>query len=352
MDPGRGVIARVRAAGRGWRLLRALAWAVSVGAAAAMVFAWVWPARLAETGRAHVLISWAAFLVLTFWFHIGLALLPVAMFALALRMRRLLGLTAVLLAVTLGPAAWSLRPRGAPPAAGDSLVVMSANLFFGDMRDADLLDQIARFKPDVILFQEYTPTVAPRLRAALGERYPHVVEDAREDAFGQAVYSKRPFLGPPRLYPPGPGWSDPQIRTAIDLAGRPLPVMNIHLVPPAGFDLVREHRVQAANLAGLVREELSVGGAMVLSGDFNATTLSPHLRALRAAGVRGCHEEGGRGRGSTWPRRWRKRYLPGIRLDHILISDALVCSEAFTGGDFGSDHLPVLARLRWRDHRR
>lgn len=328
------------------RLLGALAWLATIGAAAAMAFGRFWPAALTETSPAHVAISFAAFLVVVFWFQIGLGLLIIALFAAAMRRWRLLMAAGLLAAVGLAPDVWMYRPRSQPtPAPGaDVLTLLSVNLLYSRADDDALRREIDAADPDVIVFQEFSDRDAARLDAMLAA-YPHRTAVPRDDAFGQAVYSRRPFLGTPRPYPPGSGWTDPQITVELDLGGKPIRVTNIHLMCPVGLAHVTEHRVQAARLADLVRADIEAGHDVILAGDFNATPGTPHYRAMEHAGLRESHPLAGSGRGTTWCRTTRLAYLPGIRLDHIFMSPGLTCLAARTGGDTGSDHRPVLARI-------
>jgi endonuclease/exonuclease/phosphatase (EEP) superfamily protein YafD len=328
-------------------LLRSLATLSAITAALALLFAHLWPSDLADVGRRTVLLYWAAFLVLTFQFQIGVALIPIAVFAAAMRMRRTLLLLAILLTATLGPALWSLRPRAAAvPAPGeDSLLVMSANLMISNPTPAALLAQIARESPDILVFQEYGPEAAAKLAPALQASYPYRIEVPRDDAFGQAIFSNRPFRGQPRLYPPVADWGDPQIKVTVELGGRPLPIIDAHLWPPGSRAMVQGQRHQARELADIAAAEIAASGSLLLCGDLNATPESPHVAALRRAGLRESNTLAGSGRGTTWPRISFLSYFPGIRLDHVLLSDDLLCARAWTGEDYGSDHRPVFARI-------
>jgi endonuclease/exonuclease/phosphatase (EEP) superfamily protein YafD len=144
---------------------------------------------------------------------------------------------------------------------------------------------------------------------------------------------------------------DPQITVEVDLGGRPVRLTNIHLMSPVGLDRATEHREQAARLAALVRADIAAGHDVVLAGDFNATPGTAHSRAMTGAGLRESHRLSGWGRGTTWCRTTRLAYLPGIRLDHIFLSPGLACVGARAGGDTGSDHRPIVARITRRPDR-
>lgn len=331
-------------------VLGALAWLTTGGAAAAMLGGALWPAALEETARLYVLASFAAFLAIVFRFQIGLGLLVAAFFGAATRRRRLAAIAGALALVAVAPDLWLYRPRSAPQVApgADTLTVLSINLLYSRADPDAVAREVAATDPDVIVFQEFSDRDAARLAGVLDAAYPHRVSVPRDDAFGQAVYSRRPFLAPPRLYPPGDGWTEPQIAVDVEVGGRPVRLMNIHLLSPVGPRYITEQRLQAARLSELVRSEIDAGVDLVLAGDFNATPGSHHYRAMEQAGLRESHAAAGRGRGTTWCRAGRLAHLPGIRLDHVFFSPGLVCLEARTGGDTGSDHRPVMARIARR----
>ncbi len=319
---------------------------------AAMAFAILWPADLANDARWFVALSWAAFMLTTFWFHGGIALLTLAALAAGVRARwtaavlLLLGLTAV------GPSLHSLLPRGRSAAAGETtLTVMSVNLLYGRADQQTLLREIERLAPDVLVFQEYTRASERTLPGLLGARFPHIVERSRDDAFGQAVYSRLPFAAPARMYPPPNGsfnWADPQIRVEVEVQGVRVAIQNVHVLPPVSLDYFSEQRQQTRCLADLARQELAAapGRALIFAGDFNATPESSHLAALRQAGLREAHAAAGRWRGATWPRKGGiLPWLPGVRLDHVLYTGPLECIGSEVGGDTGSDHRPTAARF-------
>jgi endonuclease/exonuclease/phosphatase (EEP) superfamily protein YafD len=329
-----------------------LSWAGVGGACIALLGAAAWPDDLANDTGWFVLVSWLAFMATVFKFHIGLGSAVCGVLGLltarAIKRRARVFAGAVVVACLLGlapgVASWLPRRDAGGPAKG-SIVVMSANLMYG-LADAEpLMRQVEAHAPDVIVFQEYTPGAAAKWGPLLAGAYPHRVEHARDDAFGQAVYSKQEFLAPPRIYPAVGEWTEPQICVLVDVGGRATPVVNVHVWPPASAELVREHRKQVAWIAewgaALAREH----GGCVMAGDFNATPGTAHLRAVEGAGFHEAHEVAGWGRGTTWPRQSLLSVAPGIRLDHVFASGEVASVEAWCGEDTGSDHRPIFARL-------
>jgi endonuclease/exonuclease/phosphatase (EEP) superfamily protein YafD len=205
--------------------------------------------------------------------------------------------------------------------------------------------RVAAVQPDVIVFQEYTAESAARLAATLGTLYPYRFEHPRDDAFGQAVYSKLAFTAPPRAFPAAgahEAWGDPQVRASVQFGARAVGVMDVHLVPPSTAVWFNQLRRDTLKLAALAAKE---PGAFIMAGDFNATPRSRNLAALRRAGLRDAYAEAGRGRGTSWPRTMPLMLAPGVRIDHILYSSDLECVEAGVCGDIGSDHRPTWARF-------
>jgi endonuclease/exonuclease/phosphatase (EEP) superfamily protein YafD len=95
----------------------------------------------------------------------------------------------------------------------------------------------------------------------------------------------------------------------------------------------------------------------VLLGDFNMTPRHPGYRRLRRLGLRDAWAERSEGRGLTFPTRigytrWsgkhlaRQKVVPVVRFDYIWCTAEITILEAWIGPDTGSDHAPVLARVR------
>jgi endonuclease/exonuclease/phosphatase (EEP) superfamily protein YafD len=86
------------------------------------------------------------------------------------------------------------------------------------------------------------------------------------------------------------------------------------------------------------------GGAAVALGDLNLTPYSPVFpRFLAAAGLRDALD------GVRWQPTWQAGFWPlALRIDHVLVSPGLCVEHAEVGAPIGSDHRPVIARLRFR----
>jgi endonuclease/exonuclease/phosphatase (EEP) superfamily protein YafD len=248
-----------------------------------------------------------------------------------------------LLLFTVGAELCKYLPRGRVVVEGETIRVMTANLLHANRRPGPLAAEIAGADADVILLQEYTFEWHERLRPVLAETHAHSRYVRREDSFGIAIYSRRPFVGHVDVQVPlGEPDMVPQARAVIEIAGRLVAFYNVHLLPARTLEYTIEQRHQFGDLLRLLTaEEVPV----VLCGDFNFTEASAFADALRRRGLVDAHEPGGGGRGATWPVMSFFRALPGIRLDHVYLSEELTSTAARTGVGTGSDHRPVVAEV-------
>lgn len=293
-----------------------------------------------------------AFMARVFLFHAGVVMLVVIAFALLTR-RVGLGVMAAMPALAVGvPLAPSLLQGGAPPstqvAPSNEVCVLSINTMYGQA-DASGVERVVKTqRPDVIVIQEWTMAARRAYLPVLEAEYPHLSEVVREDAFGQAVFSRLAFTEPPRLYPPQVGMREPQITASVLLAGRPMRVTNTHLLPPIGLRYFADQRAGARALAAWARSSDS-SRPHVLIGDFNAPPGTAILNAFIGDGWSEAHGTTGFARGSTWPSVGVLRHLPGIRLDNAVVGPGVIVTDARVCESIGSDHRPIVVRVRWSE---
>ncbi len=338
---------RPSAAARRRRLQREV-WLITLIAAAATAFGLLWPADLENQSPWRIAVDLAAFMLRTFAFHVGLGLCCVAVVAWIIKQRVPAGVLLALAAAWGGPTVWEFIPRGAsaaPPSAGGALRLLSVNLYAGNRQMETLTEEIIAADADVVLVQEYTPEWEAVLARRLYNQYPHMLRNPQTDCFGAAVFSRVPFVEPPRdelrLGPTG----NPQLRVVVPIGGRPVAIYNIHLLPPAGLTYYRIGREEFVDLQrALAAEKLPA----IVSGDFNFTSNSPQGVAMQRAGFRDALDAHGWGPRWTWPTWGLRRFIPGIRIDHIYVSPALTARESRIGDGVGSDHRPVFAEIALR----
>ena len=324
------------------RILSREAWIAIAISYVVVGFALLFPQDFRNTSPAYATTAWIAFLCRTFLFHLGLLVVAVAAVAVWRRRWRMLAATVPLLLITVGPAVWSYRPKSPPAIEGEVVSVMSVNLLMVNRDTGPLIAEIERNAPDILMLQEYTAHWHDALQASLGDTYPHTVYVPRGDSFGAAIYSRRPFVGEPAANLSLGDATEPQIRAVIHIDGQDVALYNIHLLPPRTLQYTTVTRAQFADLVDqLAQEKLPI----ILAGDFNFTPHSAQADALAAMGLSDTLTTIGTGRGATWPVVGGLRWLPGIRLDHIYVSNELACIECQTGEGQGSDHRPVVAKI-------
>jgi endonuclease/exonuclease/phosphatase (EEP) superfamily protein YafD len=324
-----------------------------------LVLAWLTPGSFAESpsGAARA-VFWVAFMGRTYTFHAGLLMLGLVVLALLARRRRFALVAFASATVLLTPWVRSLFVPETLFTSEPKLTVFSANLLRGTTVSDALLAEIRRVDPDVILFQEYTPAHAATLAFTLADIYPHRHVAMREHAFGQAVFSRLPFLEPPIDAPHAAlrsdpstrtggvvGAQDPQIRVVVPLADQPVVIQNIHYPPPTRPAFLAEQRRMNA---WLVADASRGHRPFLAGGDFNSTPESLNARDLRAAGLIESFAAVGRGRGATWPTAGPLVLVPGVRIDHLWHSPRLRCVHAEVCAPNDSDHRPIAATYELR----
>jgi endonuclease/exonuclease/phosphatase (EEP) superfamily protein YafD len=323
-------------------LSKSLAWSMTIIAAAGIGFTWFLP-DLGDSGRVVGILNWLAFCGRTFGYQIGIVL---SLFAFLMLLRRLWKPASAMLLVALWclwPTIWSLTPRGTIPATtGPGLSVYSVNAQIDRVDPKRLQAEIERMDADIVIIQEHTPRVGT-IMSAFRARYPHVAEAMRDDAFGMAILSKRPFVGTPQLFPHfGVPVSEPQIRVVIDVDGQKVVVQGVHTLPPISFSHLRQQRQLIRSLAAWATQEKR---PMIIAGDFNCTPESMGMGWMYAAGLSDAYSQRNAGRGETWPMDAGIFSLMGVKIDHLLLGNGLVSTHAELGESTGSDHRAMFARV-------
>ncbi|WP_437963475.1 endonuclease/exonuclease/phosphatase family protein [Sorangium sp. So ce260] len=324
---------------------------------------------------------------------VALPLLVIVPAALLLRRRALLP-AALASAVVVGPIlgfSASLRALAGGAGRGD-LRVASFNTGSRAMSMERLKAFVAESRPDVLALQECA-TPEPQLTAAfpgwfvhadrgmcLVSRYPLMKVESRDrsDVWregGHGAILRYAIALPDRAAPgaragsPGPGAAAsapdaPQPAASAPDAPRPsaqpapgtrtFSLLNLHLETPreaiealmrglwkqaAEHDRVIALRTWESELARQWVDEAPHPAVIV--GDLNMPVDSAIYRRFWA-GFENAFSRAGLGFGATKRTRWF-----GIRIDHVLAGPGWTTERAWIGPDLGSDHLPILADLRW-----
>lgn len=230
---------------------------------------------------------------------------------------------------------WLPAPAAAPVPRREPLLIVTANVLWSNPEKIRVRDWLGDRDADVVALLEMDEAWLAALGPLL-DHYPHRVIRTREDNFGVALLSKRPFLAA-EVVEFG-GVPVPSIVARIEWDGAPLTIVATHPPPPAGARLAAARDAALRSLAAFVA---AADAPCIVVGDLNATPWSAAFRGLvRTSGL--CDTALGRGLQPTWNARL---LAPRIPIDHILAPAGTVVLERAVGPDLGSDHLPVTARL-------
>ncbi|HEY9685433.1 MAG TPA: endonuclease/exonuclease/phosphatase family protein [Coleofasciculaceae cyanobacterium] len=213
--------------------------------------------------------------------------------------------------------------------------LMQMNVHTESQTYAEARDAIRKLNPDVISLNEVSETWLENLRPVL-QQYPYHVENARDDNFGIALYSKLPFAKS-KIHGFVIG-GVPSALAAIPFKKHMVTILSTHPYPPMSPAMYKERNEL---LIAIAQKRMSLGAHLVVVGDLNTTPFSPTFKSFtEATGLRDSRR--GFGYQASWPSFFPLLWIP---IDHILVSDYINVRHREIGPAFGSDHLPVMAEL-------
>ncbi|TVS06304.1 MAG: hypothetical protein EA423_05790 [Phycisphaerales bacterium] len=328
-----------------------MAWAVTLGAAGLVALAWLWPFSFEDRSGPTDLVERGLIFIRSADWHLGLLTLALAALLAAFRFRLQAVTAALLVCWLLAPSLWHFVPRPTPEAEGPILRVGVANLHTRNPDWATLPGIMHDAEPDLLALQEHSGHWNREGPARLSGRWPHKGPSLRHRSnaprYGVRLYHHTPFVEAPAPVPMGVGDDDGRVvRGVIEFGGRLVSVYSVHL--PHDVLYTQQARIARPLMRELLRSIELDPNPIIIMGDFNTTPRGPRMAALRRAGLRNAWSMAGRGRGVTWRTDFPLRDFVGLRIDHVLMSEELVCTFIERTGDFGSDHLGLIAEIRWR----
>jgi endonuclease/exonuclease/phosphatase (EEP) superfamily protein YafD len=218
---------------------------------------------------------------------------------------------------------------------GAAFTVATANLQYSNHDTGRFLDWLAANPADLVVLQEVTGAWAEALSGV--PDYPQREFLVRDDAYGIGVMSRWPLRSiEPRDFA---GDGLPSLAGSLVIDGQPVRFLALHTRWPIlpGLAASRDRSLDAA--AELVR---AGNGPAAVLGDLNLTAYSPvFARFLETAGLRDAMGE------PRWAPTWTAGFWPlALRIDHVLVTPDLCVEHVEVGPSIGSDHRPVIARLR------
>lgn len=234
----------------------------------------------------------------------------------------------------LKPTESAPAPRGSDP--GESVSLLISNVLM-DNRDSErLISTIRREKPDLVLLVETDDWWASRLEE-LDSAYPHSVKVPQSNTYGMMLFSRLP-LREVRVDRRIEFWI-PSIQAVVDLpCGKSFRLYGVHPRPPAEEDT--EYRDAELYLVG--KEAKATDLPFIVAGDVNDVAWSRSTRLFQKVS------------GTLDPRVGRGFFnsfhadYPFLRysLDHVFHTPHFGVQEMRRLGKVGSDHFPILIRLR------
>jgi endonuclease/exonuclease/phosphatase (EEP) superfamily protein YafD len=273
------------------------------------------------------------------WLLIGL--LPGLLSAMLARRKWLsLALGGPTLLITLSYAPLFMPRLNPALAAGDSLKVMSYNIWGRNQHLDEAITLIKQEQPDILLLQEVTPRIMRALRTHLIDLYPDgEIHLAYEPEIGQVIISRYPVRSVESDVDNGRTQ-----KVIVDLPIGPVAVWNAHPYAPLAW---RAQQQQIAHLAG---EIAAINDPLIVGGDFN-TTDQTEAYTMLSRQLNNAHWDTGWGFGFSFPSavpriRGKVAFPSMVRIDHIFYSEHFFARQAGTlPNSGGSDHLPVVAEL-------
>jgi len=220
---------------------------------------------------------------------------------------------------------------------GPAFTVVTTNLDFRNHEQARFVEWLRTQPADLLVVQEVTPEWAGTLEAL--REYPYRYLRTRTDPYGIGVLSRWPLKSVTPVDFAGDGL--PSLSGVAVVEGRPVRFLGMHTHWPVLPALAKARDLSLGRAADLARAERL---PMVMLGDLNLTPDAPAFgRLLEESGLRDAVI------GVRWQPTWQAGFWPlALRIDHVLVNGDLCVDRAEVGPSIGSDHRPVVARLRFR----
>jgi endonuclease/exonuclease/phosphatase (EEP) superfamily protein YafD len=288
-------------------------------------------------------------------------LLPLALICRCRAARASVALPILIFTALYGPLYLPAWPM-ARAAEGETLTVMTFNLWGGSRQAETARAVLDNGAPDVVALQELSSDMVDVLLSEVGDAYPRYVFSPAVGFHGMGVLSRYPLAELEADHLVHPDWRIQIVR--VKAPGGPVILYNVHpfssnviLYIEQGAPIperVRDSfRAREALLRTLAADVERRSEPVIVAGDFNTTDRSDAY-AILSAHVADAHRSEGWGMGHTFPAyAGRYRGIPIVprqmRIDMIFHSQELVPLRCKVGTAYGeSDHLPVVAEFGWR----
>lgn len=286
---------------------------------------YLWLADLANFIRPHLLVA-------------GIMLFVVGLI-LPRRSTKIAGAAALLAAAI----PFLLLPTPAPSTAGTPISVVAANVYVDNPAPADFLTIPAVASAGILVLQEVTPRWQDALRAS--GRWAFESSRDLEGNTDMKLFSRFPILDARTVSPESTDTGGRYaVRFELFVDERTVIVYAVHPQTPRSTRMWRQRAAYLRDLERALRAE-PADARVIVAGDWNTPPWSPFFRDfLSSTGYRTTEAR-------WWPsptrfsiRLWSLTQI-GTPIDRVVVSPNVGLSELLIGPTFGSNHLPVIARL-------
>ncbi|MFT6247883.1 MAG: endonuclease/exonuclease/phosphatase (EEP) superfamily protein YafD [Cognaticolwellia sp.] len=220
-----------------------------------------------------------------------------------------------------------------------SFTLVTANLGEG-VELSRLASLIKYYNPDAFVFQEATNLK----NFKVFDGYPF--KDCRGNLcfISKHKFKKVNFLGNSLFV----GYGDLAAFYELNINNSNVNLANVHFPTvrrafsdPSSLDVVHANRVISASL---LSEWAEIKTNAIIAGDFNMT-VTDNLYRRNFNKFQNVITDFGFGFNNTFDFNYRGLSVPGVRIDHILLSKSFNIEQATTLDNLGGDHRPVLSKF-------
>lgn len=234
----------------------------------------------------------------------------------------------------------------------EEITLLQYNAYYLNKNFSEIVEYITKnhAQLDIIFLQEVTSKLKEELKA-IEKYYPYKIIN-NEKWFDRAFYSKLPisnseikFFNNFNIDPKArnPYYSSHIHYMTVYLESNkhsiPLTIYGIHANAPLSKKFANLRNIELKIIADDIKNDV-LNKHKILVGDFNTTPFSYWYHLLEeSSGLMGT------GFCNTWPN-WIPFNLLKISIDNILVSNNITIEEKITKDSMGSDHLPVIIKLK------
>lgn len=288
----------------------------------------------------------------------------IAAIAMLIRRRVLIFRCVPFLVIGLVWFAPSFFPKSIAPAAGTPIKIVTFNLWAGNQQFERVDAWMAEQEPDLLFTQETVISDAFSNLPEMGEAYTVLRNTSLSGSgWGNVAQSRYAVIEDAPLT-----YSERSQRIVAEIDGQQVAIYNIHFnVPMAGQpnlnvpilsvrlapfffynDALRNRQV-----AGLVEQLKNEPLPYIVAGDFNLSDQAMPYWDLTGV-AHDAFREVGNGLGFSWTVLGKDNQRipllpPQVRIDYVWHSEHFRALSAEQGPYLGSDHLPLIVTLAWRE---